>query len=345
MGTYHRQRDLERLRALRATLLGMEQRAPGAKAERYWQGARDLALYDETFARRIAWKWEAVLDELEQRGAVEPLLAAARAGVLDWGCGTGVAARTWAARCGEATADARITLWDRAPEARAFAAARLREEQPQRAIEEADRSPRHAPGLLLVSHVLDELEPDESAALVTLAREAAAVVWVEPGSRVTSRRLSARREELRGEHAVLAPCPHQERCGMLAPENERHWCHLFARPPQEAFTEGRWSELGRELSIDLRSLPYSYLALARCALPAASAATARVLGRPRHRRGAVALDLCREDGVHAAQLLERDAKALVKRLKKRPEAPRLLAVALAGERVTSVRELGSEEER
>ena len=30
----------------------------------YWQGANDLASYDFTFGRRIAWKWSAVMEEM-----------------------------------------------------------------------------------------------------------------------------------------------------------------------------------------------------------------------------------------------------------------------------------------
>ena len=84
MGTYFKQKDLETLRELRATLLGMEQRPAGEPAQPYWASARTLELYDRIFAARIGWKWEAVLDEVEQRGG----LPAPRS-VLDWGTGTG----------------------------------------------------------------------------------------------------------------------------------------------------------------------------------------------------------------------------------------------------------------
>ncbi|MDG1490368.1 MAG: hypothetical protein P8R43_00660, partial [Planctomycetota bacterium] len=80
MGTYFNQKDLQTLRELRATLLGMEQRPEGEAAQRYWASRRTLELYDQIFAARIGWKWAAVLDEVELRGG----LPAPRT-VLDWG--------------------------------------------------------------------------------------------------------------------------------------------------------------------------------------------------------------------------------------------------------------------
>ena len=63
MGTYFNQKDLQTLRELRATLLGMERRPEGEAAKRYWASSRTLELYDRVFAARIGWKWEAVLDD------------------------------------------------------------------------------------------------------------------------------------------------------------------------------------------------------------------------------------------------------------------------------------------
>ena len=39
------------------------------------------------------------------------------------------------------------------------------------------------------------------------------------------------RERLREKFLLIAPCTHQAACGLLVPENERHWCHQFALPP------------------------------------------------------------------------------------------------------------------
>src|SRR5262245_10095415 len=223
------------------TFVSFEVREGGA--EPYWDSAEELALYDETFAQRIAWKWDAVLEELRRRGR----MPGGRT-VLDWGCGTGIAARRFLAARGGFQ---RTFLWDHSPAAVEFAGERLREEHPE--LEIHAELPAGTVDVLLVSHVLDELDAAQLEPLVTLAERSGAVLWVEPGSKRTSRRLGELRARMLASHDVLAPCTHQAACGPLA--SEEGWCHLFARPPQAVYTEGKWAEFGRELGIDLRALP------------------------------------------------------------------------------------------
>lgn len=308
MGTYFSQKDLQTLRELRATLLGMEQRPDGEAAQRYWASRRALELYDQVFAARIGWKWTAVLDEVEQRGG----LPAPRT-VLDWGTGTGVAARTVLRRMAGAGQPDRVLLLDRDEAAREFAAASLRDEFPGVAVETAAEVPDGAFDLVLASHVLDELTDTDVQPLVSACAAAEHVLWVEPGSKVTSRRLGGLRPTLLETHDVVAPCPHRGACGVLAEGHDRDWCHLFARPPAEVHTTGEWSEIQRELRIDLRSLPYSFLALRRA--PVEHPAAGRLLGRPRFQKGRVLLDLCDAEGVETRPMLQRSDKALFKALK------------------------------
>lgn len=298
--------ELDYLRRLRATFVSFEDRHGEAAA--YWESAEELALYDETFAQRIGWKWDAVLAELVRRGRFPR-----GATVLDWGCGTAIAARRYLAARAELGAEpvARVHLWDHSPDAVSFARARLEEEHPGLAL--ALDVPSEV-DVLLVSHVLDELGDEELAALCGAVERATAVIWVEPGSRRTSRRLGELRERFRASHAVLAPCTHQETCGALATETS--WCHSFARPPRMVFTEGSWAEFGRELGIDLRSLPYSFLALAKRGVsPLAGVLdgpSARLLGRPHLTRGRAEFELCAASGVAAVDFLQRTDKALYK---------------------------------
>ncbi len=308
MGTYFSQKDLQTLRELRATLLGMEQRPDGEAAQRYWASARTLELYDQIFAARIGWKWDAVLDEVEQRGG----LPAPRT-VLDWGTGTGVAARTVLRRLAAAGLPDQVLLLDRDGAAREFAAASLRAEFPGVSVETAAELPERGFDLVLASHVLDELTDTDVQPLVSACAAAEHVLWVEPGSKVTSRRLGELRPTLLGSHDVVAPCPHRGDCGLLAEGHERDWCHLFARPPAKVHTTGEWSEIQRELRIDLRSLPYSFLALRRA--PVEHPEAARLLGRPRFQKGRVLLDLCDAEGVETRPMLQRTDKALFKALK------------------------------
>jgi SAM-dependent methyltransferase len=315
MSNHFSREDLVRLKHLRSVLLSIEERVPGTPAPRYWGFDRDLALYDQTFAERIGWKWRAVLGELSRRGFVAP-----EGGVLDYGCGTGVATREWLASELGTGVKARVRLWDRDAGARAFAKARVLRDHPKARVDELTHapSPRDLEDqVLLVSHVLDELIEGQVDELVALARHAAAVVWVEPGSRITSRRLSEARDRLLDGFSVIAPCTHSERCGALRGDPERTWCHFFGEPAPEAFTDGRWAEFGRELGIDLRSLPYSFVALARnvaAAPPSFEPGVVRLLGRPRMQRGRALIDTCDASGVRAEVLLQRLDKALFKAL-------------------------------
>ena len=81
----------------------------------YWKSEALLRGYDQTFARRIAWKWQWVLRELDRRGWTPPA-----GGLLDYGCGTGVAAREVLARYG-AESFSSVALHDRSPRALKYA--------------------------------------------------------------------------------------------------------------------------------------------------------------------------------------------------------------------------------
>jgi ribosomal protein RSM22 (predicted rRNA methylase) len=293
-------RDLSVLRELRERFL-----AGTAGAADYWQSPEHLALYDSTFAERIGWKWDAVLDELRLRG-----WRPRSTRVLDWGCGTGVAHRRVLAEWPQFRA---LSLHDRSPRARLFSAEKAQGAFPDLAID------RHAPTatretLLLVSHVINELSANDLGQLLTLARAAGEVIWVEAGTHADSRRLVEVREELRGEFTPVAPCTHAAQCGMLAPENAPHWCHHFARPPSAIFQDGRWAEFGREMGIDLRSVPYSFLVLAREAETAPG--WSRLIGEPREAKGYARVLSCQAEGVAEFVLQKRDAPELFKAARK-----------------------------
>jgi ribosomal protein RSM22 (predicted rRNA methylase) len=170
---------------------------------------------------------------------------------------------------------------------------------------------------LLVSHVVNELDEAAQERLLAAARQAAEVIWVEAGTHADSRKLIAIREELRPAFDVVAPCTHGARCGMLAEENARHWCHHFARVPSEASRDARWAQFGRELGIDLRALPLSFLVLARRGSGTRTQqGLSRIIGRPREARGRMELLGCDESGVQEVTLQKRDAPELFKQLHK-----------------------------
>lgn len=307
--------DLARLTRLRDAFLAGRGRSP-------WRDERDLELYDAVFGQRIAWKWAAVLDELARRGFVAP------AGeVLDFGCGTGVAARAWLTR--HAATTRALRLHDSSELAAAFAAGRVRRERPE--LQPSMGLGAAAPATLLVSHVLSELAAPELEDLVELARGAQCVAWVEPGSRDTSRDLSKVRDALLGEFAPVAPCTHRAACPVLAPEHGQDWCHSFARAPAEVYTTGSWARIGNHLGIDLRSLPYSFVVLLRRELaPAAPAPEVeRLLGRARVEKGRLRFQSCGSAGLRELRLLERDDRALFDTLE--DSAGRGLTLALEAE--------------
>ncbi len=310
MGTYFKQQDLDRLRDLRQTLIGIEGRPPGEEAPRYWHDLRDIELYDQIFGARIGWKWDAVLDELEARHGFPEVKT-----VIDWATGTGVAARKVLARVPGIEA---ITLFDRDEAVLEFAKRSVQAAFPSVEVTAVTEPPSESSHLAIASHVLDELEEEGVESLRQTLEAADHVLWVEPGSKKTSRDLSVQRDRFLADFQVLGPCVHQGTCGILTPDHKNDWCHLFAKPPAEVHTTGEWSEIHRELRIDLRSLPYSFVALRRRSLghPEPVQAGARLLQRPRVQRGRVLLDLCDANGVREDQMLQRTDKALFKELKK-----------------------------
>jgi ribosomal protein RSM22 (predicted rRNA methylase) len=172
-----------------------------------------------------------------------------------------------------------------------------------------------SPALLLISHVLTELSQDQATQLADLAAQAQAVLWVEPGTYETSLALIAARERLRTRMNVVAPCPHQGPCGILARGNERHWCHHFAKAPGGVFTDAQWARFGKLMGIDLRSLPLSYLVLDKRTTPLPPGAT-RVIGRPRLYKPYAQVLGCDASGVREHRLEKRAFPDLYRQARK-----------------------------
>ena len=323
--------DWQALERLRAAFLA----GTAGKAD-YWQSESDLASYDATFAQRIGWKWDYVLAGLQRRS-----WSPATGALLDWGCGSGIAHRAWLHHFGT-TGVSELRLWDRSPLAMRFAERRAQEKYPglkmaAGILPASGRAgsplPAHnlpirdaAPGVtspdttstttLLISHVLTELQPAQVEALANFAASATSVIWVEPGTYEASRMLIAVRKRLREKFNLIAPCTHQARCGTLAPGNEHHWCHHFAPPPPEVFTDGHWARFGELAGVDLRSLPLSYLVLDRRPAPVLPAGAVRVLGRPRLYKPYALLLGCDESGVSEKRISKRHLPETFRQLKR-----------------------------
>ncbi|HTO03128.1 MAG TPA: small ribosomal subunit Rsm22 family protein [Opitutus sp.] len=313
----------------------------GAAQGAYWKNKSDLASYDFTFGERIGWKWDHVLRELRLR-RWQP----ASRHVFDWGCGSGIASRRVIEFFGPTNFDT-LTVWDHSPAACDFAAEAASQAFTQLHVTSATpgflRSDEPI-GLLVISHVLNELSPLDLATLRTLVGRAAEVIWVEPGTHEVSRALSGLRDAFLSTFRVVAPCTHQNRCPALAPGKERDWCHFFAPPPSEIFANPDWVKFGQRAGIDLRSLPYCFVALDRSSPEAArvleeqppinepviaeegeagtplSPTLSRVIGRPEHFKPYARLLNCDASGLHELELLKRTDPALYKQLD-RTKAP------------------------
>ena len=286
----------------------------------YWSDRRTLELYDRFFAARIGWKWDAVLQELKSRR-----FRPGGGPLLDWGCGTGIASRCFMRAFPQAGGV--VVLHDRSDEAMRFAEERLAGcaggvpdgIRRARVLDPEAVAPETT---VLLSHVLSELDDRLLDGIVDgLLRRAGAFVWVEPGTYAESRRLIAARGRLMDAFYVAGPCPHQETCGLCAEGRERHWCHSFARPPVEAFTDPVWAGFSKQLGIDLRALPYTYLAMCRDkprpdTPPEKTGTPARLLGRVRETPGGLGVLSCEATGVHEREIRVREAKRLAKALKK-----------------------------
>ncbi len=277
----------------------------------YWQSTRELELYHATFAQRIGWKWQAMLDELGEREWTLPPDAC----LCDLGCGSGIATEVVLSRFG---ARAEVVLCDRSALAVEYAAGRLRERFPECQFRTATHWHIPPGSVVLISHVLTELTSDDLAMLADqLRHQARAVLIVEPGTRHASAQVVALRQMLCAHFAIVLPCPHRESCGMTAIGNRLHWCHFHVRPPTEAFTERQWSRFADAFSLDIGDLAVSMLVLdAQWNAPAGG--QERIIGAADISPQDVVVTVCSADGCIRRRIVaKRTDPEQYRRLRKR----------------------------
>jgi ribosomal protein RSM22 (predicted rRNA methylase) len=277
------------------------------RGDDYWTTPGLMESYDLTFAERIGWKWDYLATEIKRRGFNWPESAE----LLDWGCGTGIAARRLSHHFSDLK---KIQLWDRSETAMAFARDKL---APAGVATRKWNEKPLTNTVVALSHVANELTSGNLKKLIRfLAAEASAVLWVEPGTPEVSRKLIEARESLKDEFSLVAPCPHSGRCGLFQGKTA-DWCHQFATIPNEAFTTAFWRKFSEELKIDLRSLPMSYLVMEKKKSLTLNLPPTQELGRPRVYKGYANLLICEEAGVTQRKVLKRDDQELFKKLKDR----------------------------
>jgi hypothetical protein len=299
-------RCLTKLKALRQAFL----EAAGG-LDNYWHDEETLLGYELVLAQRIKWKWLPVIELVNERHPLPPSFTH----LWDWGCGSGIAARSILSFLCHSFDS--VTLTDRSQHAVQFAMRKVREISPLPVTTEPCAT---KDTLFVTSHVLSELDEKGLERLFLEARQAGAVLWVESGRPFESKRLIALRQKFMDAGFVpLAPCPHHQNCGMAEPHHERDWCHFFAKPPCEVGQSAFWREMGKELGFDLRSLPVSFLYLMRRelvdpSLPGAASSRSIIIGRGRLYKGYASCLICRQDGVFEERIQRRDHKELYKKV-------------------------------
>ena len=227
----------------------------------------------------------------------------APASLLDVGAGPGTA--TWAAAEAFSSLQS-LALLDSNGALRALALdlgrdnARLRKMTCHRGEAGAALADAEPADLVVASYVIGEIgDAGRSAFAERLwAKTRDTLLVVEPGTPAGYARILALRAQLiaSGAH-VAAPCPHDGKCPLQAPD----WCHFTQRLPR---LRAHMQLKGAELPFEDEK--FSYVALTRAPL---AQRPARVLAQPVVSKVEVAAKLCTADGLHIARVPHRDKTA------------------------------------
>jgi ribosomal protein RSM22 (predicted rRNA methylase) len=279
--------------ALDARLQGLSRNDAAERAalisQTYRDGGGSTAIRTEADAlayalARMPATYAAVTASLNALHEIRPDFAPAN--LLDVGAGPGTA--TWAATEAFSSLQS-FTLVDANSALRALALdlgrgrMRLRDMTYQRGEARAELANAEAADLVVASYMVGEISETERTMLAELmwARTRDTLVIVEPGTPAGYGRIIALREQLiaSGAH-VAAPCPHDGRCPLTAPD----WCHFTQRLPR--------SRAHKQLNVALTRAP-----VARH--------PARVLAQPGVTKVEVTAKLCTPDGLVIAKVPRR----------------------------------------
>jgi ribosomal protein RSM22 (predicted rRNA methylase) len=160
----------------------------------------------------------------------------------------------------------------------------------------------NAPGadLVVASYVIGELSDRERNELTAMLWEHTrdTLLVVEPGTPAGYARIIALRAQLiaQGAH-VLAPCPHDSACPLIAPD----WCHFAQRLPRT-----RDHMIMKDADVPFEDEKFSYVALSRTPSEARSA---RVLAPPLLTKAEITAKLCAVEGLTRKSIARRDKSA------------------------------------
>jgi ribosomal protein RSM22 (predicted rRNA methylase) len=275
-------------------------------SQTYRDGGGSRAIKSETDAlayalARMPATYAAVTASLNALVEIRPDFAPGS--LLDVGAGPGTA--TWAAA--EAFSSLQnFALLDANTALRALAlelgrdSFRLREMAYRQGEARVALADSEAADLVVASYMIGEVTEAERQALADLmwAKTRDTLLVVEPGTPVGYARIIALRAQLiaSGAH-VVAPCPHDGKCPLAAPD----WCHFTQRLPR--------SRAHKQLKS--AELPYEdekviYVALTRAPIVRHFV---RVLAQPVVNKVAISAKLCTDQGILNAVAAHRDKNA------------------------------------
>ena len=292
--------------ALEARLQGLSRIEAGSRAalisNTYREGGGSGAIRSENDALAYALAqmpatYAAVTASLNAVREITPHLAPTS--MLDIGAGPGTA--TWAAAEAFPSLQ-RFTLLDANSVLRALAldllsnSVRLRGVDYRRGEARAVLADAEPSDLVVASYLIAEISETERAALADAlwAKTRDTLLIVEPGTPAGYARIIDVRTQLisAGAH-VAAPCPHDRKCPLSAPD----WCHFTQRLPR---SRAHKQVKGAELPFEDEK--FIYLALTRA--PAAHR-PARVLRQPELTKVEVTAKLCTAEGLAIAKVPRR----------------------------------------
>jgi ribosomal protein RSM22 (predicted rRNA methylase) len=250
---------------------------------------------------RMPATYAALIASLNALREIRPHFAPAS--LLDVGAGPGTA--TWAAA--EAFSSLTdFTLLDANSVLRALAldlasdSVRLRHMNYRRGEGAAALADATAADLVVASYMIGEIDDAERAALAEAmwAKTRDTLLIVEPGTPAGYARVIALRAQLieAGAH-VAAPCPHDGKCPLTAPD----WCHFTQRLPR---SQAHRQIKGAELPFEDEK--FIYVALTRAPV---GQRPARVLAQPDITKVEVTAKLCTSDGLAIAKMPRRGKAA------------------------------------
>lgn len=302
----------------------------------YWTAPNALALYERFPGERIGWKWDAFLSELTLRN-IRPQATH----LVDFGCGPGVASLRVLAAWPHQFKN--LTLIDRSHAALAFARDRVVERFPQLHVDTATHLPNLTNKTCIASHVFSELPTTSYPSLLQTLITAQDILWVESATRPNTRAFHATiRDALRDIFTPVAPCPHGGACPLTGPKHPSDWCHFFAPVPTEVHIDSAWREFSRAIQVDLRSIPFTAIAMQRNAsikttsLPRTKGNSERILARrvanPSEHKGYSKAQFCTAEGILDLEAWKRDVPDLLKSWKRDVRLP-LYRLEMDGRRI------------